>query len=335
MFIEYKETGYKGYLQPYYTLEQASKELNTIIGHEVYSPEKLLQLSLQYKFNLYSLIKENFFIHIISDIYLIDNYYITENANNYIKQFQSLSNHLSEYEIARLGYRKAIDECLNRIMKWFSADNPVLANLSNETKVKILKSEIFKVDLDDLPISHDTCILLVENCNSPVNHSLPDRIIQELYKQYPEEMEQIQITDIFDILIGHIDNCNKDNDNNYIHTYISINNIIITSYDLERILNHKLHNITHDRKQVKNTGKSQDKATAQEIAKAHAKYLWNNDHEQKIRTAEMCDKVYKYLIEVGYMQELPSDPIYLKQWIKSVTPEHAKEKGRPPKESQL
>lgn len=331
MFIEYKETGYKGYLQPYYTLEQASKELNTIIGREVYSPEKLLQLSLQYEFNLYSLIKENFYIHIIPDIYLIDDYYITENTNNYIKQFQSLSEHLSEYEKVRLGYRKAIDDCLDLIMRWISIDNPVLAYLSNETKTKILKSDIFKVDLDDLFTSHDTCILLVENCNRPVNHSLPDRIIQELYKRLPEEMKQIQFIDIFDILIGHIDNRNKDND--YIHTYISINDVIITSYDLERILNHKLHDITHDGKQVKNTGKSQDKATAQEIAKAHAKYLWNKDHEQKIRTAEMCDKVYKYLIEVGYIAELPSDPIYLRQWIKSVTPEHAKEKGRPPKES--
>lgn len=331
MFIEYKETGYKGYLQPYYTLEQASKELNTIIGREVYSPEKLLQLSLQYEFNLYSLIKENFFIHIVPDIYLIDNYYITENINDYIKQFQSLSSDINERLIASLGYRKAIDERLNIIMQCFNTYEPILVNLSNETKLKILKSELFRVDLADLSNSHDTCILLVEDCNSPVNHSLPNRIMQDLYIQLPEEMKQIQFTGIYDILIDHIDNWNKDND--YLHTCISIDDAIITSYDLERILNHKLHDITHEEKQVKNTGKSQDKTTAQEIAKAHAKYLWNNDHEQKIRTAEMCDKVYKYLIEVGYIAELPSDPIYLRQWIKSVIPEHAKEKGRPPKES--
>lgn len=40
-----------GYFQSYYTLEEASKELNLILGKSVYTPEKLLQLALKYDLN--------------------------------------------------------------------------------------------------------------------------------------------------------------------------------------------------------------------------------------------------------------------------------------------
>lgn len=115
---------------------------------------------------------------------------------------------------------------------------------------------------------------------------------------------------------------------------IDINDLIIIHQDLEA-LEHKIINDFPIEKKLldRKKGISLQKQIAQELAKAHAKYLWDKDHEQKIRMSEMCDKVYKYLVEMDYTTELPDDVKSLKLWIKDIAPEHAKEKGRPPKES--
>ncbi|WP_244948550.1 hypothetical protein [Acinetobacter tandoii] len=76
-------------------------------------------------------------------------------------------------------------------------------------------------------------------------------------------------------------------------------------------------------------GKSRAKEHAQLAARAIASHLWRNDKEQQIKIGAMCQHVWNTLYETEHMQQLPDMPISLKDWIKDIAPEYAREAGRP------
>lgn len=119
---------------------------------------------------------------------------------------------------------------------------------------------------------------------------------------------------------------------------ISRTDLLITHYQLSRIIEgsltlrgRKVETIeTLIEKQIqKPRGKSRAKEHAQLAAKAIAIHEWKNDREKQIKIGEMCEIVWSTLIETEHMQELPSKPESLKDWIKRVAPAYAQEPGRP------
>lgn len=73
------------------------------------------------------------------------------------------------------------------------------------------------------------------------------------------------------------------------------------------------------------------KFKAKERAKAIADDLWRADVEEKIRISVMADKVYRKLVDEGFVDQLPGHAETLKEWINPVAPEYARKPGRPPK----
>ena len=68
---------------------------------------------------------------------------------------------------------------------------------------------------------------------------------------------------------------------------------------------------------------------AKERAWAIAKDLWEADIDKKIRVSGMADKVYKALLEEGFLDALPGKPEQLVKWLKEKeVPEHASRRGR-------
>lgn len=76
-------------------------------------------------------------------------------------------------------------------------------------------------------------------------------------------------------------------------------------------------------------GKSKDKEMAQFAAKTLAGYFWKNDLKQDIRIKEMSIMVYAELNQTNHSDELPDRPESIKDWIKDIAPNYAREAGRP------
>lgn len=77
------------------------------------------------------------------------------------------------------------------------------------------------------------------------------------------------------------------------------------------------------------TGKSKNKEAAQLAAKTLAAYFWKNDHNKDIRIKDMSIMVYAELNQTSHKIELPDRPESIKEWIKEVAPNYAREAGRP------
>lgn len=56
---------------------------------------------------------------------------------------------------------------------------------------------------------------------------------------------------------------------------------------------------------------------------------WESDLDQRIRVTEMAHIVYAELHAQGHSDQLPSNPLVVKDWIKEGAPKHAKQGGRP------
>lgn len=58
---------------------------------------------------------------------------------------------------------------------------------------------------------------------------------------------------------------------------------------------------------------------------------WESDHDQRIRVTEMAHIVYAELHAQGLSDQLPRNPLVVKDWIKAGAPKHARQGGKPKK----
>ena len=130
-----------------------------------------------------------------------------------------------------------------------------------------------------------------------------------------------------------------DENTEYLNHFIRRKDILITHYQLTRIIegtlvigNKEQHNIEElmTRGVIrKPQGKSRAKEHAQLAARTLANYLWNQDKENKIKIKEMAIAVYAELNQTEHKEQLPDKSVSLKDWIKDIAPGYAREAGRP------
>lgn len=241
MFIEYKETGYKGYLQPYYTLEQASKELNTIIGYEVYNPEKLMQLSLVYDFNLYYLTTTDDFIFSFNiDSELIENYSLPERYQG----FKSTKEKDTEIMNEELNY------LLHEYLTMNNYGDFILISLGHFVTDIILRD--MGTVIDDMYAYYDifsNTVLYTNDCYKP-NGQLPSKVVKALIENERNFLSQFKKYEI-NIVYREKETYNDTTIDNKILELafntepikppsIALKDLKIIAYDLERILNNTL-----------------------------------------------------------------------------------------------
>lgn len=313
-FIEYKETGYKGYLQPYYTLEQASKELNTILGKDVYTPEKIIQLSIIHDIPLF--ISANPFpINSITTMGGLTLHDDTLKTDEYLAHLETLGNSSSKIlKSVTHFYNAKFHDLTNQLINMYINCEICFIQLQKNTIQDIVRNEA-------IPLFNSPHLITVHDCftQDKSKYAFYTRL-NELSKS--ETFPFFANIKDFEIYAFHIDK-GLDVDTET----ITQDDLFIIAVDLERILNNRLT----DTQKEKPKGKSINKIIAQHTALTQAKYLWIQDTDQQIKISEMCDKVYKFLCAVGYMDALPQRPEALKEWIASVAPEYARTGGRPPK----
>ncbi|MEG2128487.1 MAG: hypothetical protein RRZ32_04960 [Acinetobacter sp.] len=115
---------------------------------------------------------------------------------------------------------------------------------------------------------------------------------------------------------------------------ISESDIFIKNHDAFSILRNNFRLDVENSKEILNLekkmiGVSKDKIEAKKYAKNIADYLWRKDVENKIKIKEMSINVYVELNQTIHRDQLPDQPESLKDWIKDIAPDYAKESGRP------
>lgn len=332
---------------PFYTLSDAAIELNRILNVDYYDKKKILSLALAYDIKLHVMVfgwnVVGDYSHIISPNTFrklepdqarlrsfIQNTYEHLNTisdtfvQNVLDEGGLIS--LTDLAIRQLYFKNKL-EC-DDIHSYFS-DNLITIDeiLSYEEKNLLLEHYKFKAEamqyqdekkfniykaLENVNILYLS--LLVNEEESKSNYLIPKPNKLTSYKT-------------------------EDNEDIY-YPKIKLKNVVITHPELMRIAENRLNRlpvhpllpkVEEYKPTIKNKrpGKSNEKANAQLAAKTIAMHVWKNDKAKQIKTGEMCEIVWNTLIETPHVQELPDKQESLKDWIKDVAPEYAKEPGRP------
>jgi hypothetical protein len=333
---------------PFYTLKEASKELNRVLQTDYYDWKMLLRLAFTHDLKLY------FYTQGWKGHHIID----VEFTSEYSAQLED-TNDMSEYY--ELHGRK--DATLNAIAKEMSLDlvSGCLIELTTEIirQFQISKTQIFETN----NINHFELLLLPDAISTDVSHNpikelnFKEKLPSFLDFDYEDSIDRKTLESIVNLKIVAIKlekpdqvmdfpAIPKPNDpvfipeeNEEIFSYvIHRKDILISHYQLTRIINQALNirDKPHDNNKEKileapkkPQGKSDEKKAAQNAAKEIAKKQWEMDKEQKIRIGEMCEIVWGILYESEHQPELPDKPECLKKWIRDIAPEYASKKGRP------
>lgn len=334
---------------PFYSLKEASKELNHRLQTDYYDPKKLLLLAYTYDLKL----------HIYSQGWKGHHSLEVEFTPEYSAQLEDRSD-LSKY--LEVNGRK--DATVNAIAKEMALDLVLgcLLELTTETiqHFQFKKTQKFETNL----INNFEILLLPDAISTDVSHNPIKKL--NFKEQLPsildfdyednidrETLESIVNLEIVGIQLEKPDSVMdlqaipKPNDpvfvpeeNEEIFSYvIHRKDILISHYQLTRIIDgtlnirdKPLYNINEkiQKSPKKPQGKSKEKIAAQIAARETAKHYWRKDKEQKIRMGEMCQLVWDSLCGSEYHPELPDKPESLRDWIKDIAPEYASEQGRPP-----
>lgn len=337
---------------PFYTLKEAAKELNRILKVDYYDSKKLLSMALVYDLKLYIYAQG-------WDGKYIYSAKMTPEFDEYIKDEDYLMGY-SEAHARKDATIKAI--ATNTIRCLVSGDDGCLLQLPLQAIRKLRLDKICDINSS----IHKFCdALYVEDAYSPKakNYILEGCKIQDsqyafLSIIFQSPLDKRTLESIVDIEIQGIelekpsgylenfvmpepsDNSFIDDENTeYLNHFIRRKDILITHYQLTRIIegtlvigNKEQHNIEElmTRGVIrKPQGKSRAKEHAQLAARTLANYLWNQDKENKIKIKEMAIAVYAELNQTEHKEQLPDKPVSLKDWIKDIAPEYAREAGRP------
>ena len=335
---------------PFYSLKEASKELNHRLQTDYYDPKKLLLLAYTYDLKL----------HIYSQGWKGHHSLEVEFTPEYSAQLEDTSD-LSKY--LEVNGRK--DATVNAIAKEMALDLVLgcLLELTTETiqHFQFKKTQKFETNL----INNFEILLLPDAISTDVSHNPIKKL--NFKEQLPsildfdyednidrETLESIVNLEIVGIQLEKPDSVMdlqaipKPNDpvfipeeNEEIFSYvIHRKDILISHYQLTRIIDgtlnirdKPLYNINEkiQKSPKKRPGKSPAKAAAQIAVETIAEHLWKEDKEKRIRIGAMCQLVWEYFCESKHLEYFPNEPAALKDWIKGVAPDYARVGGRSPK----
>ena len=337
---------------PFYTLKEAAKELNRILKVDYYDSKKLLSMALVYDLKLYIYAQG-------WDGKYIYSAKMTPEFDEYIKDEDYLTGY-SEAHARKDATIKAI--ATNTLGCLVSGDDGCLLQLPLQAISKLRLDKICDINSS----IHNFCdALYVEDAYSPKakNYILEGCKIQDsqyafLSIIFQSPLDKRTLESIVDIEIKGIelekpsgclenfvmpepsdDSFIDDENTEYLNHFIRRKDILITHYQLTRIIegtlfigNKEQHNIEELMMRGvirKPQGISQAKRDAKFAAKTLAAYFWRKDTEEKIKIKDMAFNVYTELCDTEHLSELPNEKESLKEWIKDIAPKYAREAGRP------
>ncbi|WP_227592071.1 hypothetical protein [Acinetobacter towneri] len=334
---------------PFYTLKDAAKELNRALEVDYYDAKKLLNMALVYDLQLYIFVRgwEGYAAYGEEMSEAWEEYADVDKHGGYTQLHFDMDATLEAIITARLNLAlregcllEAKLELINELIlrKNIIADGSSGIFFSNILDIqdsftgnpKNLFLEVFKQrPSHDLIHELGKCTLSADVIASVENINIA--WIQLLKENRFFRHNAVTPPPVIDTTI-------EKEGEPAVFQAISRTDLLITHYQLSKIiegsLTHRGRKVetieTLIEKQVqKPRGKSPAKEHAQLAAKAIAIHEWKNDREKQIKIGEMCEIVWNTLIETEHMQELPSKPESLKDWIKEIAPGYAKEAGRP------
>lgn len=332
---------------PFYTLKDAAKELNRALEVDYYDAKKLLNMALVYDLQLYIFVK---------------------GWHGQVSYAEEMTDEWNEYADVNIhgGYTTlhsdmdaTLEAIINARLNLFFDNGCLLAVEQELIKILIINKKF----IGNTSFGYFTNILDIQDSyiGNPKNYFL------EVFKERPSSVlvnelrgstllsdAIASVTDVHIAWIellreGHrlyhesiiprpvIDTTIEKEGEPAIYQAINRTDLLITHYQLSRIIEgsltlrgRKVETIeTLIEKQIqKPQGKSRAKEHAQVAAKTLATYLWNQDTDKKIKIKEMTFMVYAELNQTEHHTQLPDQPISIKDWIKEVAPEYAREPGR-------
>ncbi|WP_284108405.1 hypothetical protein [Acinetobacter pittii] len=338
---------------PFYTLKDAAKELNRALGVDYYDAKKLLNMALVYDLQLYIFVRG----------WKGQASYAEEMTPEW-DEYADVNKH-GGYTKLHFDMDATLEAIINARLNLFLREGCLLEVRQELIKDLLLSKQI----ITDSMFACFGNILDIQDCfvEDPQNHFVevfkqrPSAdLVRELGKS---KLVSDVIASVVDIKIAWIEllheELNVPAPKNVAHAVtptpiidstvdkegqpaiyqdIGRKDILITHYQLSRIIEGTLVlkdapvetiETLIEKEAQRPRGKSRAKEHAQLAAKAIAIHEWKNDREKQIKIGEMCEIVWSTLIETEHMQELPSKPESLKDWIKEIAPGYAKEAGRP------
>ncbi|MQW92225.1 hypothetical protein GFH30_03235 [Acinetobacter wanghuae] len=312
---------------PFYKLESAVEILNNKLKTRIYTRENILAIALLYDLKLYVIAKNWEGDHISSFLKVdIENEdfnsdIILKKADDFFKRYIEIE--LNSGCLLQLGEDVILKLYNYGCWRWCNNDKAFVDILSlkhaitgepKNHKISFMEGAI------GLSVIYDICI-----------HSI------DIYLSFEGD-------DIF--LLPRIDDDFKEikDDSKYIRPLVDINDVVITAFELSKIINNQL--TIKQQAPIDNTnlltsssdsqrGKSLAKVNAQLAAQTLADYLWRKDVGESIRIAEMALNVYAELTQTHHHKELPESVESLEVWIREIAEKypHSRKPGRTKKVS--
>ena len=304
---------------PFYTLKQAAKELNRILKVDYYDSKKLLSIALVYDLKLHAYFRGDISVFVDMDFYF-------RNKRELATTIKEITEEIINFEIAAFG---------------------ALLEINTHSIEKIYHFGQSALNDDGLEN--------ITNLNADAtnqHHFLSYSPLKQKYLKYisEQEVKEIKILGIYPVRNTitkenptrprkYSTYRNEDNEDIY-HPIITREDIFLTHTQLTRVADGVLsireanphdtpkNEIPNSYKNRKPQGKSQAKEHAQLAARTLANYLWNQDTDNKIKIKEMAITVHAELNQTEHHDQLPDQSVSLKDWIKDIAPEYAREAGR-------
>jgi len=303
---------------PFYTLKQAAKELNRILKVDYYDSKKLLSIALVYDLKLHAYFSGDISVFVDTNFYFLNKRELgttIKEITEEIINFEITSGALLElntYSIEKI-YHFGQSDVNNYGLENITNLNANAANQSHFLSYSPLKQKYLKyISEQEIKEIEILGIFPIRNTITKENPTRPRK-----YSTYR----------------------NEDNEDIY-HPIITREDIFLTHTQLTRVADGVLaireanphdtqKETSNSYKNRKPQGKSRAKEHAQIAAKTLANFLWNQDKDNQIKIKEMAITVHAELYQTEHREQLPNHSVSLKDWIKDIAPEYAREAGRP------
>ncbi|MFV5482241.1 hypothetical protein [Acinetobacter towneri] len=332
---------------PFYTLKEAAKELNRILKVDYYDSKKLLSMALVYDIKLYIYAQGWDAQYVYQEV-------MTPEFDEYIKD----EDYLTGYSEAHASKEETIQAIVTKTIESLMHGGCLL-QLPLQAIKELRLNKICEINsglnnFQEALYIEDAYSHQVENytlgvCKIKDSQHPFLRAFLNLYdKRTVESIVDIKIygVELEKPMEGYSPIPKPSNntfidydDTKYLNHFIHRKEVLITHYQLSRIIEGALvigikEQQNTEELMKRNTtrkpqGKSRAKEYAQIAAKTLANFLWNQDKDNQIKIKEMAITVHAELYQTEHREQLPNHSVSLKDWIKDIAPEYAREAGRP------
>lgn len=300
---------------PFYSLEQAVSILNQDTKYQIFEPESLLLMALNYDLKLHVLFTGNWNVNI--------EHKEGFDHDDILKTVIKLSSHLSNgglFELNQMSLKYLYSGDKTKSFEYYFLDCVPIADvfLYSENYIR----EVIQ-GFNNLPFPPHTLTDFKFTLQTPFIDSSPvDSRLSCDFELFGNAIDQHE-GDLFFPIIGL---------NNIYITYKELNNILNNNLTVRT--NHRLkindYMNTENSNKFKTIGVSQAKLNAKLAAQTLADYFWKKDTDKKIKIKDMAIQIYAELYNTEHKEQLPNDQISIKDWIVQIADKypHSRAGGR-------